>query len=203
MTAITNSIATKQATIPQNLSLQTGFVGIWDSINTIMKGLVCTAPLLVTSASAYLGLALSTTATYTMGALACTGLATVGSLHCNGNATTTGNLTVGGVLNSDALVWASGKISSTGAILTAQGGSTFTCARSTGFATGVFHITFSAAHPSGGGNYTIHLTSQYPAVSVMVRSSTVVQASTGFDVILQNSTWACVDAVFYFMVMNW
>ena len=60
MTAITNSIATKQATIPQNLSLQTGFVGIWDSFNTIMKGLVCTAPLLVTSASAYLGLALST-----------------------------------------------------------------------------------------------------------------------------------------------
>ena len=179
-----------------------------------MKGLVCTAPLLITTASAYLGLSLSTTETYTMGVLACTvlatvglmactGLATVGSFQCNGTATTTGNLTVGGVLNPSALVWASGKISSTGAILTSQGGSTFTCARSAGSPIGVFHITFLTAHPSGGGNYTIHLATQYPAVSAMIRSTTVVQTSTGFDVILSGSTWAYVDAVFYFTVMNW
>ena len=58
-------------------------------------------------------------------------------------------------------------------------------------------------HPSGGGNYTIQLTTQYPAISAMVRSTTVVQTSTGFDVILNNSAWAYVDAAFYFTVMNW
>ena len=157
----------------------------------------------MTSTASYLKLALDTTATYTMGVLTCTGLATVGSLQCNGNAKINGNLTVSGVLNSDAIIWASGKISSTGAILTSQGGSSFTCARSTGFATGVWHITFSNAHPSGGGNYIIHLTSQNPAVSVMDRGSGVVQTSTGFDVILNNSAWSYVDAVFYFTVMNW
>ena len=72
-----------------------------------------------------------------------------------------------------------------------------------GFATGVFHITFLNAHPSGGGNYTIHLASQYPAVSAVIRSSGVTQTSTGFDVILQNSSFAYVDAAFYFTVMNW
>ena len=71
------------------------------------------------------------------------------------------------------------------------------------FATGVWHIGFLTAHPSGGGNYTVHLTAQYPAVSAMVRSSTVVQTSIGFDVILQNSAWAYVDSAFYFTVMNW
>ena len=135
--------------------------------------------------------------------MACTGLATVGSLQCNANATITGNMTVGGVMNSDALFWASGKISSTGTILSAQGGSGFTCVRSAGSPSGDFHIRFLTAHPSGGGNYTIHLATQYLAVLAMIRSTTVVQTSMGFDVILSSSTWAYVDAEFYFTVMKW
>ena len=92
MDTINAAIATKQGTIPATFTLALGFQAIWDTANLLIKGLVVQAPILMTSTSTYLKLALDTAATYTMGVLTCTGLATVGSLQCNGNATTTGNI---------------------------------------------------------------------------------------------------------------
>ena len=205
--ATTTALATKQATIPQNLSTQTGFVGLWDSFNTVMKGLVCTAPLLVTSASAYVTLALSTTAAYTMGALTCTGaaavgsltstgLATVGSLTCNGDATVTGNLQVNGTLNADSLVWASGRITANGTTSSNTGGTDWTVSR---ISTGIFRITFVTAHPMGS-SYTVLVTA-WGALSY-VRYSQNPPTSTYFKVVLYTTTVSLVHTPFSFMVMN-
>ena len=162
---------------------------------------MCSAPLVLTSATAYLTLALSTTATYTMGVLTCAGLATVGSLTCNGTALVKGDLTVNGNLNNDCYCWAAGKISSTGSPFTINGGSAWTCARASGQPTGVFRITFTNAHPLGSGNYTIFVTSQ-GAISY-VRYPTNAPTSTYFEVILYSTQFALLDAAFSFMVMNW
>ena len=141
---------------------------------------------------------MSTTATYTMGALACTGLATVGSLQCNGDATTTGNLTVGSTLNSDALVWATGKIGSTGAPLTTgQGGSNWQATRSS---TGIYRITFSTAHPAGA-NYTVQVTAH--GMLSYVRYSTNPPTSTYFEVVSYSTSFVLTDAPWSFIVMNW
>ena len=199
--------------------MQAGFVGLWDSINTIMKGLVCTAPLLLTSASAYLGLALTTTATYTMGALACTGLATVGSMACTalatvgsfqcnvdalvkGLLTVNGNIWVNGTLNPDALIWVGGRVYGANATInqTTFAGS-WSVTRSSGQATGYYRITFSSAHPIGTANYSVFVTGF--GGNAVVRATTAPPTTTYFEVVTTTPTGVSADVSFSFMVMNW
>ena len=207
--AIVSSIGAKQASISNTTSGVSGFQGIWDSATTTVKGLVCTAPLVLTSATAYLTVALSTTAAYTMGALTCTGTATVGSLTAsstgtvklNGGASVYGTLNVQSIMRAPGMYWAAGRIKSDDTIIDNNGYSTFTVVRSTGFAAGVWHIAWTNVHPTFGGDYGVIVT-EYN-VQANVRQG-VMPTAYSLEISLYTlGTSTLHDGDFYFAVMGW
>ena len=105
----------------------------------------------------------------------------------------TGNVTMPGYLFCAGMVsMALGKAASTGQVA-------WTVARVSGFATGVYIITFATAHPLGA-NYIVNIT----AVGTMafLRGSSYAPTSTTFQVVsYQFGTTTLQDAPFSFMAL--
>ena len=207
--AIVSSIGTRQAQIGNVTSGISGFQGIWDSATTTVKGLVCSAPLVLTAAATYLTVALSTTAAYTMGALTCTGTAAVGSLTTSstgtavlaGGTSITGTLNVNSIMRAPGMFWVGGRIKTDGTLIANGGYNSFTCTRATGQPVGVWHIVWTATHPTYGGDYGVIVTGY--SVQAMVRSG-VPPTANSLDIILYTlGTSTLHDGDFYFAVMGW
>ena len=202
ITSLNSAIAGKQATIPATFTMALGFQALWDTATTTIKGLICTAPLLVTSTTSYLTLALSTTVAYTMGSLTCTGFARVGSIQSEGSATIISTLTVGGSINcasivSSAVCWASGKVSTAGVLQTTgtNGAAFWSVAK---ISTGVYRATFISPHPSGLG-YTVLVTPVNGYANIRGANTT----SAYFEVATFTTAGVAADGYWHFMVMNW
>ena len=105
----------------------------------------------------------------------------------------TGNVSMPGYLFCAGYVGAAGtKITSTGQV-------SYIVARTSGYATGVWTITFASAHPLGP-NYIVNLTAQggtsYISPNTGAPSSTLFKCAT-----YQTTTTTLIDTPFYFTVL--
>ena len=104
------------------------------------------------------------------------------------------------MLNSDAIVWAAGRVLSTVSIVQAVGGTSCTVARAPSTSAGCYRITFGAAHPIGSGSYSMFVTGINGNAYIR---TTNVPTSTYFEVATTNTSGTVADTSFSFMVMNW
>ena len=97
--------------------------------------------------------------------------------------------------------WIAGKVNgSTLAILKSKGQQSFTVTRNSGYAAGVYDITFPA-HPDGA-DYVVQLCSQINNIWVWIGANALPVSSTGFSVVTTNSANAVADGTFYLTVLG-
>ena len=96
-------------------------------------------------------------------------------------------------------LFCAGLVSATGTKLTSTGQVSYTVARLSGYATGVWTITFASAHPLGG-NYIATVAARN---CVFYISSNPAPTATSFTVCTFTAgTVTLADAVFSFMVLS-
>ena len=123
----------------------------------------------------------SATCSTTFGVTGATSLG--GALTCTGAATFNSDVTVIGTLSAQGMFWVSGRVSGTTILSAGGAATTWSVARVSGQAAGVWRITFPA-HPSGNGNYTVLVTGF--TITAVVRYS-VPPTSTYFEVLTYNT----------------
>ena len=93
----------------------------------------------------------------------------------------TRNMSVTGTVSMPGYMFCAGYVGATGSKITSTGQVNYTVARTSGFATGVWTITFASAHPLGA-NYIINLTAQggtsYISPSAGAPTSTYFRCAT-------------------------
>ena len=174
--------------------------------------------------SGTLAVASNTTITGTLASAGSTvtGNATVsGTFAVKGNTTITGTLaSAGSTVSGDASItgkisaatmnvssyvtmpgymWAAGLVSSSGVKTTSTGQVSYTVARTSGYAAGVWTITFASAHPLGA-NYIVQAIAQ--GAMTCISPNTGAPTSTSFRMATYTvGSTVLLDAVFYFMVL--
>ena len=93
-----------------------------------------------------------------------------------------------------------GYVGATGTKITSTSQVSYTVARTSGYATGVWTITFASAHPLGA-NYIVNLSAQgvtsYLSPGSGASTSTLLKCAT-----YQVGTTTLIDTPFYFMVLS-
>ena len=135
------------------------------------------------------------------GTLGVSGATTLAStLTCTGTATFNGDVTVFVTVNAMGIYWVSGRVSGTTVLSSGGAAATWSVARVSGQAAGVWRITFPT-HPSGTANYNIIVTGY--GVAAYVRTA-YPNTSTYFDVTTYTiGTSTIIDGQYSFQVMNW
>ena len=132
-------------------------------------------------------------------ALSITGNTTVsGTLTSSGLITASAGMTVAGNVSMSGYMFCAGMVGATGTKYNPTGQVSFTVARLSGYAAGVWTITFASAHQLGG-NYTVTTTGRgnYTYISTAVSPT----STTFVVVILAAGTNAPTDGIFSFMVL--
>ena len=121
------------------------------------------------------------------------GLSVIGTLAI------TGNLTVSGDVTMPNYLFCAGYIGAPGTKITSTGRVSYTVARTSGYATGVWTITFASAHPLGA-NYIVNFSAQ--GGNSWISPGSGAPPSTSFKcATYQMATTTLIDIPFYFMVL--
>ena len=110
----------------------------------------------------------------------------------------TNALSVIGNVSMPGYMFCAGFVSATGTKITSTGQVSYTVARVSGYATGVWAITFASAHPLGSNcivNLTVQGANGYISPSPNAPTSTTFQPAT-----YQQAPTTLMDTPFYFMV---
>ena len=111
----------------------------------------------------------------------------------------TNALAVTGNVSMPGYMFCAGFVSATGSKTTSTGQVSYSVSRVSGYATGVWQITFASAHPLGA-NYIINLTCH--GANGYISPGSSAPTSAGFKCAMYgNATTVLVDTPFYFMVL--